>query len=411
MLSKNSKKYFHVYLAVLLILGSFTVGLLVGRSNFVRNNTNNQNDLLANKNSDNTDKVDFNLFWDAWNLIEKKYIEQPLDYKKMLYGAINGMVSSLDDPYTAFMDPEQSKEFKGEIDGNFEGIGAEIGIKNNQLTIISPIADSPAEKAGLRARDVILKIDSKDTSAMSLIEAVNLIRGKKDTEVTLSIARDDEEAKENTIKRAKIEVKSVEWKSIKSEKDNNIAYIKLSYFGENTANELKMISSDVLAIKPKGIILDLRNNSGGYLNTSIDVASILMEKGKTVTYQVSTKEGDDKKEYKTNGGDRLSSIPLVILVNNGSASASEILAGALNENKSVPLVGETTYGKGSVQELEYLDDGSSLRITIAKWLTPSGKNINKEGIEPTDKVELTEEDYNNDRDPQLDKAKEIVDSK
>jgi carboxyl-terminal processing protease len=409
--SIKSKKFFLIYITILLILGSFTAGIFVGRSNFVKQNVDNQNNLLSNKNSDNTEKVDFNLFWEAWNMVEKKYIEQPLDYKKMLYGSIEGMVSSLDDPYTSFMDPEMSKEFKEEIDGNFEGVGAEIGIKNDQLTIIAPLSNSPAEKVGLRARDVILEIDGKDTSEMNLIEAVYLIRGEKDTEVILTISRKNSDVKQYKIKRDKIEVNSVEWKKIKTKKGNNVAYIELSYFGENTANDLKKITSDVLAMKPKGIILDLRNNTGGYLETSIDVASIFMEKGQIVTYQVSTKEGDSKKEYKTSGGDRLSSVPLVILVNNGSASASEILAGALNENKSVDLVGEKTYGKGSVQELEYLNDGSSLRITIAKWLTPSGKNINGEGIEPIYKVDLTEDDYNNDRDPQLDKAKEILDNK
>lgn len=411
MSSKNPKKFFLVYVITLVILGSFTTGIFVGRSNLVQQNVDRQNNILKNKNSDNTDEVDFNLFWDAWELLEKKYIERPLDYEKMLYGAIDGMVSSLDDPYTSFMDPEKAEEFKEEIDGNFEGIGAEIGIKNNLLTIIAPLSDSPAKKAGLRARDIILEIDGKNTAEMSLIEAVYLIRGEKGTDVKLNIGRKSEDAKEYIITRASIEVKSVEWKKIKSREKNDIAYIELSYFGEDTANDLKMISSEILKAKPKGIILDLRNNTGGYLETSIDVASIFMKKGETVTYQVSTEEGENKKEYKTDGGDRLSSIPLVILVNNGSASASEILAGALNENLSIPLVGETTYGKGSVQQLEYLDDGSSLRITIAKWLTPNEKNINQEGIEPTHKVELTEEDYNNDRDPQLEKAKELIDNK
>lgn len=408
---KDSKKFFLIYIIILAVLGSFTAGIFVGRSNFVLQNTNSQSDLLSNKNSNKTDKVDFNLFWDAWNLLENKYIEQPLDYEKMLYGAIDGMVSSLDDPYTNFMDPEKAEEFKEEIDGNFEGVGAEIGIKNDQLTIIAPLSDSPAEKAGLRARDAILEIDGKNTSEMNLIEAVYMIRGAKGTEVKLIIGRKGEDAKEYKIIRDIIEVKSVEWKKIKSAEKNDIAYIELSTFGESTANDLKKISAEILKAKPKGIILDLRNNTGGYLETSIEVASIFMKKGETVTYQVSTEEGKDKKEYKTEGGDRLSSLPLVILVNNGSASASEILAGALNENLSIPLVGETTYGKGSVQQLEYLDDGSSLRVTIAKWLTPSGKNINHEGIEPTYKVELTEEDYNKDRDPQLNKAKEIIDQK
>ena len=254
MSSKNPKKFFLVYVITLVILGSFTTGIFVGRSNLVQQNVDRQNNILKNKNSDNTDEVDFNLFWDAWELLEKKYIERPLDYEKMLYGAIDGMVSSLDDPYTSFMDPEKAEEFKEEIDGNFEGIGAEIGIKNNLLTIIAPLSDSPAKKAGLRARDIILEIDGKNTAEMSLIEAVYLIRGEKGTDVKLNIGRKSEDAKEYIITRASIEVKSVEWKKIKSREKNDIAYIELSYFGEDTANDLKMISSEILKAKPKGII-------------------------------------------------------------------------------------------------------------------------------------------------------------
>lgn len=407
MSSNKSRKIFSIYLIVLIILGSFTVGIFVGRSNYVQQNVTNQSNSLNNKNSDKTENADFNIFWDAWNLIEKKFVGKPLDYQKMVYGAIEGMVNSLGDPHTSFMDPELTEEFEREIDGNFEGIGAEIGIKNNQLTIIAPLTGTPAQKAGLRAKDRILMIDGQITDEMSLIEAVNLIRGEKNTEVILTIGRGKEEPKDYKITRDKIEVNSVEWKKINSKKDNNIAYIELSYFGEDTANELKKITPDILSFKPKGIILDLRNNAGGYLESAIDVSSIFIKKGEVVTFQVSEEE---KKEYKTKGGDKLSAFPIVVLVNHGSASASEILAGTLRDNRSVPLVGEKTYGKGSVQELEHLEDGSSMRITIAKWLTPTEKNINEEGLEPDYNIELTEKDYNNDRDPQLDKAKEIIDN-
>lgn len=405
---QKSKNYFFIYVIVLLILGSFIIGIFVGRSDYVQDNMDSQNGVI-NKYSAQTDKVDFKLFWDAWDLVEKKFIDQPLDYQKMVYGAISGMLASLDDPYTNFMDPETTENFKDEIEGSFEGIGAEIGIKNDTLTIVAPLSNSPAEKAGLRPHDKILKIDNQETDDMSLIEAVYLIRGEKGTDVTLTIAREGEELKDYVIIRDQIDVKSVEWKEISLSNGEKIALIELSYFGEDTANELKKASAEILKLKPKGIILDLRNNAGGYLESSIDVASMFVDDNQTIAYQV-TGDGEEK-EFKSNGGGSLSSIPLVILINNGSASASEIVAGAMRDIRSSKLIGEKSFGKGSVQELEFLPGGSSIRITIAKWLTPNKQNINGEGINPDIEVELSEEDYNKDKDPQLNKAKEIIKNK
>jgi carboxyl-terminal processing protease len=403
--NKKSKKFLLVYFVILLILGSFIIGLFVGRSETVKQNILSQ-ELITNKYSKSS-KIDFKLFWDTWELLEKKFIHQPLDYQKMLYGATAGMVAALGDPYTIFMDPEMTSKFKEEIEGSFEGIGAEIGIKNNKLTIIAPLASSPAEKAGLRAHDLILKIDGQDTSAMSLIEAVSKIRGPKGTEVTLTIKRGDEESRDYKIVREKIDVKSVEWQKISTPNGSLVAYIELSYFGEETANELKKAASEILSSNIKGIILDLRNNAGGYLESAVDVTSLFLEKDKLVVTQV--QGSGEKREYKTRGGNILSSFPLIILVNNGSASASEIVAGALRDSRSIPLVGEKTFGKGSVQELEYLYDGSSVRISVARWLTPKGQDINGEGIAPNFEVKLTDEDYNKDRDPQLQKALELLD--
>jgi len=403
--NKKSKKFLLVYFVILLTLGSFIIGLFVGRSKTVKQNILSQ-ELIANKYSESS-KIDFKLFWDTWDLLEKKFIHQPLDHQKMLYGAIAGMVASLGDPYTIFMDPEMTSKFKEEIEGSFEGIGAEIGIKNNKLTIIAPLAGSPAEKAGLRAHDWVLKIDGQDTSTMSLIEAVSKIRGPKGTEVTLTIKRGDEESRDYKIVREKIDVKSVTWKEISTPKGLPTAYIELSYFGEETANELKKAASEILSSNIKGIILDLRNNAGGYLESAIDVTSLFLEKDKLAVTQV--QGSGEKKEYKTRGGNILSSFPLVVLVNNGSASASEIVAGALRDSRSVPLIGEKTFGKGSVQELEYLPDNSSVRISVARWLTPKGQDINGEGIAPNIEVKLTDEDYNKDRDPQLQKALELLD--
>ena len=408
---KKTKRFLATYFVILLVLGSFVIGLFVGRSKGVQQNIIDQQKTISGKYSDQTEKVDFKLFWDAWNLIEQKFIHQPLDYQQMLYGAIAGMVASLQDPYTVFMDPKTTLEFKEEIEGSFEGIGAEIGIKNKKLTIIAPLHDSPAEKAGLRAHDIILKIDGKDTLGMSLVEAVSLIRGSAGTEVTLTIDRPEEffEPKDIKIIRGKIDVKSVEWKKMTLPSGVQIAYIELSYFGESTASELKKAASEILKEGADGLILDLRNNAGGYLESSIEVVSLFLEKGKVAAIQESSSV--ERKEYKTKGGDLLSSFPLVVLTNSGSASASEIVAGALRDHRAVPLVGEKTFGKGSVQGLEYLYDGSSIRISIAKWLTPSGYDINGEGIAPDFEIKLSDEDYNKDKDPQLDKAKEVLDQK
>lgn len=403
------RRYIIIYVVILLILGSFTAGLFVGRSKKVQQNVlqAEKNEAISGKYTDKTKKIDFNLFWQVWDILEKKFVNQPLDYQKMLYGAIKGLVSSLDDPYTVFMEPEASKKFQEEIEGSFEGIGAEIGIKNNKLTIIAPLQDSPAEKAGLKAHDVILKINGQETGGMSIAEAVSLIRGPQGTEVTLTISRKESEAPQDIkVIRDKINVKSVKWEIITTDQKDQIAHIELVYFGEDTSEELKKTASEILSKGVKAVILDLRNNAGGYLESAIDVASIFIEKNKTVAIQVSQENA--KKEYKTKGGDLLSNLPVIVLINQGSASASEITAGALRDIRSAPLIGEKTFGKGSVQELERFNDGSSLRISIAKWLTPSGQDINGKGIAPDYQVELTDEDYNMDRDPQLDKAKEVA---
>ncbi|MFH2105588.1 MAG: S41 family peptidase [Parcubacteria group bacterium] len=404
-LNLKNKKVFTTYLVIVLLLVSFMAGLYLGRSQPVQNNLREQNVELANLNSNKTEKVDFNLFWNVWETVEKKYINE-LDYQKMLRGAITGMVASLDDPYTAYMDPEASQEFQEEITGTFEGIGAEIGIKKNNLTIISPLPSSPAEQAGIKARDIILKIDDEDATGMNLIEAVSKMRGEKGSQVTLGIIRNGwEEAKDITITRDTIEVKSVTW-DLKKQNNKSIAYIQLSYFGEDTSVEFKKTVADIMAYEVDGVILDLRGNSGGYLESSIEVGSEFVASGQIVAIEEFS--DGQKKEYKAKNGSRLVTIPTVVLIDEGSASASEIVAGALRDHRQSKLIGLKSYGKGSVQELAHYDDNSSLRVTVAKWLTPSGKNINGEGLSPDVEVDLSDEDYNNDRDPQLDKALEVI---
>ncbi|MDD3887661.1 MAG: S41 family peptidase [Patescibacteria group bacterium] len=396
----QKNKTLRTYLILVAILTSFTIGLFTGRSKAVTQNTARQINQVENKYTKQTDsKVDFAIFWDVWDLLQQKFIHQPLDCKKMVYGAISGMVKSLEDPYTAFLNPEESKEFLDEIEGNLEGIGAELGMKNEALTIISPLSDSPAEKAGLKPNDIILKINDEDTADMNLLEAVSKIRGKEGTQVKLTIYHDgDKDSKEVTLTRQKITIKSVEW----ALKSNNIAYLKLGYFGKDTASEFQNAVNQILPQNPKGIILDLRNNSGGYLDSSIDIINFFIPKGKVAAIE-SFSDGK-KEEFKTKSNAPFENIPVVVLMNSGSASASEIVAGALRDLRQIKLIGEKSFGKGTVQQLEDLKDGSTVKISIAEWLTPNGTSINGKGLEPDINIELTEKDYNENKDPQLDKA-------
>lgn len=353
-----------------------------------------------------TQDVDFNLFWNVWDTLKKEYVDKDkLDDKKMFYGAIKGLVNSLGDPYTIFMEPKVAKEFSDDLAGTFEGIGAEIGKKNDVITIVAPLADMPAEKAGLKAGDKIYAINGQITSGMTIDEAVNKIRGSKGTEVTLTIFRDGfDKAKDFKIIRQAIIVKSVRTKL----DDNKIFVITITNFNDDTSELFKKAAAEAMEKNPKGIILDLRNNPGGYLETAIDVASEWIDQGVVVTEQF----GPEKKnEYLSRGRARLKNFSTVVLVNQGSASASEIVSGALKDDGKASLVGMKTFGKGSVQTLEELKDGSSVKITVAKWLTPKGYNINQQGIEPDVQVDLTLEDYNKNKDPQMDKAVEILNKK
>ncbi len=350
--------------------------------------------------------VDFSVFWDTWEIIEEKYVDRPADYNKMVYGAISGLVDSLDDPYSVFMDPEESKEFMEDMEGSFEGIGAEIGIRKNILTIIAPLEGMPAEKAGLKSGDKIIKIDGETTIDITLSEAVRKIRGEKGTEVVLTIMRENaEESKEIKIVRGLIDVKSVEWEMKKID-ETELAYLKIRRFSEDTFQELNKAAGEILSSSAKGIVLDLRNNPGGYLDVAIKVTSIFID-GKEVVVIEDFGNGK-KKEYKSSGRAKLAHLPVAVLINQGSASASEILAGALRDIKKVKLVGEKTFGKGSVQELERLKDKSSVRLTVAKWLIPSGHCINEEGLKPDIEVEMTDEDIDNGIDKQSEEAMKLL---
>ncbi|MCK5413431.1 MAG: S41 family peptidase [Candidatus Pacebacteria bacterium] len=386
----NEKSFKKIFFISLLIITSFSLGFTV--SSFL-NEKNGP--IYPNEN------VDISVFWETLGVIEDKYALGPLDYEDMVYGATSGMVDSLQDPYTIFLSPSDKEEFDRDMEGEFEGIGAEIGIRDEFLTIIAPLKDSPAEKAGLLPGDKVLKIDETEAIGIDIMEAVNLIRGEKGTRVVLIVRREGlGDLKEIEITRDTIKPDTVEWKII----DNNIAYIEVSQFRGDTVREFDNSINDIIIKEPKGMIIDLRNNPGGYVSTLNSMASRFLDRGDVIFIE---DFGDEKKEYKATGGKKFAGIPIVILINEGSASASEIFAGALQEKGIAKLVGETTFGKGLVQEVEELRDGSAIKVTIAKWLTPNGVDINKSGIDPDIEVELSFEDYVNERDPQLERALEL----
>ncbi len=399
------RKIINSFFAIILIGAVFYSGFWYGQNHRPSiEKIGGISNLEINKPAD----VDFTLFWDAWAKVQEKFVNRSkLDYQKMVYGAISGMLSALDDPYTVFMTPQEKKDFSQSMKGNFEGIGAEIGIRKNVLTILAPIVDSPAERAGLKAGDKILKINDKSSDGLSVDEAVSLIRGEKGTEVRLAIFREGwKETKDFKIVRDKIIVPIVKLETEKTSSGKEIAKITLSQFTENSAAEFKKAAQKILASKNLGIILDLRNNPGGYLDSAVEIAGWFLPEGKVV---VTEDYGDDKKIiHYSDGINELSKYPLVILINEGSASASEILAGALKDHLGTKLVGQKSYGKGSVQELNQLGQGTAVKITVAKWLTPSGHSIMDAGLEADEKVELISEDIDNGRDPQLVKALEML---
>ncbi len=342
--------------------------------------------------------VNFDLFWEVWDTLEKQYVDKDkLNEKELFYGALRGMVEAVKDPYTVFMDPKESQDFAESLSGTFEGIGAEIGIRKEILTIVAPLPETPAEKAGLRAGDKIYTINGESTAGFTVEEAVRKIRGPKDTAITLTISRDGiGEAKDFIITRGTIIVKSV-----KTEKKDDIFVITINSFNNDTASLFNDAVEEALKTNYKGIILDLRNNPGGYLETAIDVASEWIEEGVIVTEKF---DENNKNEFQARGRARLKDFKTVVLVNEGSASASEIVAGALKDYGEAKILGKKTFGKGSVQTVEDFKDGSSVKITVAKWLTPKSNNINEMGISPDEEVDMTAKDYEEGKDPQMEKA-------
>ncbi len=358
-----------------------------------------------------TDKnIDFKLFWDTWDLVSKEYVDKKaIDPQKMYYGAIQGMVAAIGDPYTVFLPPQQQSSMKDELGGAFEGVGMELGYnKDKRLVVIAPLKDTPADKGGIKAGDLILKIENQDTSNMSLPDAVNLIRGPKGSKVNLDIYHDgDAKDTQISLTRDTIVVKSAEESLKTSPAGKKIGYIKLSRFGDRTFSEWNEAVSEALTQSPQGIILDLRNNPGGYLDGAVFIGSEFISDGNIVLQEDSTGQ---RTPYKVNRVGKLLNIPVVVLINKGSASASEIVAGAIQDHNRGKLVGDQSFGKGTIQETQDLTGGTGIHITTAKWLTPNGRWIHTTGLTPDIKVELTSDELKDPtKDPQLDKALEVLD--
>jgi len=397
-----NKKSLIVFLSAVLLLFIFAAGVWIGvEINKAKKSVGVEVQIDSLGVASISPDVSPDLYSQVWLLIKTKYYKQPVDDKQLFFGSLSGMVASLGDPYSMFFEPVTAEKFAQDLAGTFEGIGAEVGIKKDQLIIVAPLPDMPAEKAGLRAGDKIFAIDGKDTFNMSVDAAVNLIRGKKGTQVKLLIGRNGwTKPQEFTITRDQIVVASV-----KFEMKDKIAYIRISQFGDDTVKKFNEAARELLVKNPKGLIIDLRNNPGGYLDSAIEILGHWIKNDVAVVEKYYTGQ---TQEYRSSGKGDLKNLKTVILINPGSASASEIVAGALGDYGMARLVGKKSFGKGSVQEYEELTGGSAVKITIAEWLTPKGRSINENGIDPDFDVELTDEDYNNDKDPQLDKALELL---
>lgn len=334
----------------------------------------------------NPQSVDIGLYWKVWDKLDKSYLDETklLKDQDLVYGSIKGLVGALGDPYTVFMTPGETKEFEQSLNGNLEGIGAELTVEDGMLVVISPLKDSPAEEAGLKPGDIIFLIEDQVASEMTLFEAIMNIRGEKGTDVTLTILREGvEEPFEVTITRDTINEESVYYELL----DGDIAYVAISQFSDDTTKEFDDAVQQIILDDPKGLILDLRFNGGGYLDIAVDILSEFLNDNKDAV-EIVTRNAEFDESIQVWGNARLPSIPLVVLVNYGSASASEIFAGAVQDYQRGLIIGEQTFGKGSVQEVELLEDGSSLRLTIAKWLTPNGRDIEEVGIMPDRVIEF-----------------------
>lgn len=417
-------RFYIVIISAILLGASFLAGAMYGYEN--RPGIEKIMNVAGKEAPPQLSNVDFNLFWDVWSRLEEKYVDRAkIDRQKMVFGAIEGLAHSVKDPYTEFFSPEQTKLFQDDIRGSFDGIGAEIGLKRSILTIIAPLKNSPAERAGLKSGDKILKIGETPTADLGIDEAVRLIRGPKGTEVKLTIFRDSFDAtKDITVVRDTIQIdvlttesqpntggeENGEGKKSAENSHDGIFIIKLNHFTENAAIEFRRAVQEFYRTDSKKLVFDLRNNPGGFLQVAVDIASWFLPTGEIVARERYADGSEDI--YRSSGYRLLETIPTVILINEGSASASEIVAGALRDIRGIQLIGKKSFGKGSVQEVVSLPKESSLKVTIAKWLTPKGTEINGKGLEPDITVATSEDKEGKSEemsgDPIMQKAIEVL---
>jgi len=400
-MEENRKKYLKI---VSVVLASFFLLVLVFYSGFFLGTKKPKEVKISGiEDIDGKSGINLSTFWEVWNLVKERHIDgKDLENKDLIYGAMSGLVSSLKDPYSIFLVPEDSEKFQEDVRGSFGGVGMEIEMKDGNLTIVSPLKGTPASRAGLEAGDIITKVDQEKINGIDINTAVKRIRGEVGTSVVLTVFRADwKEERDISVVREIIKVPTLEWKM-----KGDIAYVKLMSFNENSLSLFYEAMLKSLFSGSRGLVLDLRNNPGGYLQVATRLAGWFVENGELVVSE-QFRDGS-KQDFFASGNEALKNFPTVIIVNKGSASASEILAGSLRDIRGVKLVGETTFGKGTVQELNTLTDGSMVKLTIARWVLPSGKILKNEGLEPDFKIGITDEEKELELDPQLEKSLELV---
>jgi len=401
----NLSKFVSVIVALVFILSSFYFGTYIGHTQASTDTTR----YLLNKETDKPSDVDFAIFWKAWNALDQKYVAtgtstERVTSEERIYGAIKGMTEAMGDPYTVFFPPQESKEFEETISGNFEGVGMEVGIKDDVLTVISPLQGTPASRAGILTGDKILGIDKIATEGLSVDKSIDRIRGKEGTTVILTIQRGEDAPFEVAVVRAVINIPTIEVIN----RPDGVFVIRLFSFSRDSPRLFRNALREFSQTKSDKLIIDLRGNPGGYLEAAVDMASWFLPAGKVIVRE-DFSEGKDEEALRSKGYDIFSdNLKLIVLINGGSASASEILAGALQDHKKAQVVGTKSFGKGSVQEVVSIDENTSLKVTVARWLTPNRVSISKEGIVPDVVVELTDEDVKNKYDRQLEEAVELL---
>jgi len=401
----SKSKFQRFLITFLLAISFFYGGYYYGKRGYEFEVKRNPPEIKVTNRNPGDQEIDFDLFWRVWDLVQQDYLDRPVDGQQMMYGAISGMLQSLGDPYTTFLPPEINKAVTDSLNSTYQGIGAELGLKDGHLIIVAPLDGSPAKAAGIKSGDVILKIEGESTVGISITEAVAKIRGSAGTISTLEIGRENEKPLEIKIKRGVIKIDSVVWE----DKGEGTAYIRISRFGADTNEEWENVVKEIVVEMDEldAIILDLRGNPGGYMLGAIHIAGEFFS-NKTVLIQQSATGEEIEYPAKRRLG-QFKDVPgIFVLVDEGSASASEILAAALQKHAKAKLIGVKTFGKGTIQDAKDFEDGSGIHITTNKWLTPSKVWVHDEGIEPDIEIELTQEDIDNQNDAQLNKAMELA---